>query len=60
MEAKKILSKDLPLSDKDKNELIRENIIFIDYNSTSNSLILLSSNNIIYLCQIIDDSLRNK
>lgn len=60
MEAKKILSKDLPLSDKDKNELIRENIIFIDYNSTSNSLILLSSNNIIYLCQIIDDSLKIK
>jgi hypothetical protein len=58
MEQKNPLSKDLPLSENDKKKLLKENIIFINYSLTNNSILLLSSNNIIYLCQIIDDYLR--
>ena len=42
------------------NNLIKENIIFINFVAKNNLLLLLTSNNIIYICEIIDNTLKIK
>ena len=57
-ENKKLNTINLSFSELDKNELIIENIIFIDYTISNNNLLLLSSNNTIFLCEVSDDSIK--
>ena len=58
MEQKELLSKVLSLSENDKKEIAKENIVFINHSFTNDSLLLLSSYNIIFICQIVNDSLK--
>ena len=57
---KEINSKLFSLSSQDKNKLINEKIIFIDFIPKNNLLLLLSSNNVFYICEIINDSITIK
>ena len=52
---KEISSKTFEFISKDKNELLNENIIFIDFSPKYNSLLLLSSHNTFYICEMIDN-----
>ena len=52
---KEINSKLFSLSSQDKNKLINVKIIFIDFIPKNNLLLLLSSNNVFYICEIIND-----
>ena len=57
---KEIKSKLFSLSSQDKNRIINEKIIFIDFIPKNNLLLLLSSNNVFYICEIINDSIAIK
>ena len=57
---KEINSKLFSLSSQDKKKIINEKIIFIDFVPKNNLLLLLSSNNIFYICEIINDSITIK
>ena len=57
MEPQKLASKVLSLSFSDITEQFNESIIFIDYTSSNNSLLLLSSNNILFLGQVLENSI---
>ena len=52
---KEINSKMFSLSSQDKNKIINEKIIFIDFTPKNNLILLLSSNNTFYICEIIND-----
>jgi hypothetical protein len=52
---KEINSKMFSLSSQDKNKIINEKIIFIDFTPKNNLILLLSSNNTLYICEIIND-----
>ena len=54
---KEINSKIFPLSAQDKNKLINEKIIFIDFAPKNNLILLLSSHNTFYICEIINNSI---
>ena len=57
-ENKKLYPINLSFNKLDKEELIEENIIFIDYTTSNNNLLLLSSNNIIFLCEVSENSIK--
>ena len=55
-ESKDLLSPiEIPLSDLDKISLSKETIIFMDFSPFSNYILLLSSNNIIFLCSLFEN-----
>lgn len=57
---KEFNSKTFQLSSEDKNNLINENIIFLDFTPKNNLLLLLSSHNIFYLVEIVNNSIKTK
>lgn len=57
---KEINAKTLEFISDDKNKLINEKIIFIDFSPKNNLLLLLSSLNNIYICEISNDSIQIK
>ena len=57
---KEINSKMFSLSSQDKNKIINEKIIFIDFSPKNNLILLLSSNNTFYICEIIKEILAIK
>ena len=60
MTLKEFTSTNLDILPKDKNEIINEDIIFIDFSTKNNLLLLLTSNNTFYMCEIVDNSIRIK
>ena len=57
---KEITSKTIELFPGDKNTLLNENIIFIDFSPKNNLLLLLSSNNYFYICEIMENYIKLK
>lgn len=55
---RKIAPKYLPIIEADKNKLSKETITFMDVTTSNNYLLLLSSNNTIFLCQLDENSLK--
>lgn len=58
MESQKLVEKVLSLSNSEKIDILKEKIIYIDFILSSNTLLLLSSNNIIYICQTEENSIK--
>ena len=57
---KEINAKTIEFVSEDKNQIMNEKIIFIDFSINNNLLLLLSSLNIIYICEISNDSIQIK
>ena len=57
---KEINAKIFEFVSDDKNIIINEKIIFIDFSLKTNLLLLLSSHNSIYICEISNDSIKIK
>ena len=55
-ESKELISSiTIPLSDLDKISSSKETIIFMDFSPSNNYILLLSSNNIIFLCSLLEN-----
>ena len=55
-----IISKNYEFISEDKNQLLNESIIFLDFSPKYNLLLLLSSHNSLYICEIIGNSIKIK
>ena len=55
-----IISKNYEFISEDKNQLLNESIIFLDFSPKYNLLLLLSSHNSFYICKIADNNIEIK
>ena len=52
-----IISKNYEFISEDKNQLLNESLIFLDFSPKYNLLLLISSHNSLYICEIIGNSI---
>ena len=60
MNSDTISSKKYEFNVEDKNKLLKESKIFLDFSPKNNLLLLLSSHNSFYICKIADNNIEIK